>query len=176
MKSSFGRSFFAIATILLLSLVLLGTSFQMLINDYMTENTISGLKQDGQILADLAAAYSIDGSLGSREFMLNLDIATQISSFDAVICDVDGDIVICSCYPNLCDHIGWRIDRDYMARVLNNGGDGADGQRILRGARHGHLFLIADAEVALAHGNQRGGRAFGRLDNPDVQPDRKSVV
>ena len=127
MKSSFGRSFFAIATILLLSLVLLGTSFQMLINDYMTDNTISELKQDGQILADLAAAYSIDGSLGSREFMLNLDIATQISSFDAVICDTEGDIVICSCYPNLCDHIGWRIDRDYMNRVLTNGGDVATG-------------------------------------------------
>ena len=43
MKSSFGRSFFAIATVLLLSLVLLGTSFQMLINDYMTDNTIEGL-------------------------------------------------------------------------------------------------------------------------------------
>ena len=91
MKSSFGRSFFTIATILLLSLVLLGTSFQMLINDYMTDNTIQGLKQDAQILADLAAAYSIDGSLDSREFMLNLDIATQISSFDAVICNQQGE-------------------------------------------------------------------------------------
>ena len=61
MKTSFSRSFSTIASILLLSLVLLGTSFQMLINDYMTDNTISGLMQDGQILADLAAAYSIDG-------------------------------------------------------------------------------------------------------------------
>ena len=97
MKSSFGRSFFTIATILLLSLVLLGTSFQMLINDYMTDNTIDGLQQDAQILADLAAAYALDGSLNSREFTLNLDIATQISSFDAVICDSTGQIVICSC-------------------------------------------------------------------------------
>ena len=95
MKSSFGRSFFTIATILLLSLVLLGTSFQMLINDYMTDNTIQGLKQDAQILADLAAAYSIDGSLDSREFMLNLDIATQISSFDAVICNQQMTISPC---------------------------------------------------------------------------------
>ena len=76
MKSSFGRSFFIVATILLLSLVLLGTSFQMLINNYITETTVSDLKQDGQILADLAAAYSLDGSLNSRDFLLNLDIAT----------------------------------------------------------------------------------------------------
>ena len=127
MKSSFGRSFFTIATILLLSLVLLGTSFQMLINDYMTDNTIQGLQQDAHILADLAAAYSIDGSLNSREFILNLDIATQISSFDAVICNKEGEIVICSCYPSVCEHIGWRVDQNYLARVIQNSGDVATG-------------------------------------------------
>ena len=127
MKSSFGRSFFTIATILLLSLVLLGTSFQMLINDYMTDNTIDGLQQDAQILADLAAAYSIDGSLNSREFILNLDIATQISSFDAVICNKEGEIVICSCYPSVCEHMGWRVDQNYLARVIQNSGDVATG-------------------------------------------------
>ena len=140
MKSSFGRSFFTIATILLLSLVLLGTSFQMLINDYMTDSTISGLKQDAQILADLAAAYSIDGSLDSREFMLNLDIATQISSFDAVICNQQGEIVICSCYPNLCEHIGWNIDRSYMAKVLQNGGDVATG--IIKGLYKDSRYVV----------------------------------
>ncbi len=140
MKSSFGRSFFIIATILLLSLVLLGTSFQMLINDYMTDSTISGLKQDAQILADLAAAYSIDGSLNSREFMLNLDIATQVSSFDAVICNGQGDIVICSCYPNLCEHIGWHIDEDYMSRVLQNGGDTATG--IIKGLYTDSRYVV----------------------------------
>ena len=140
MKSSFGRSFFTIATILLLSLVLLGTSFQMLINDYMTDNTIQGLKQDAQILADLAAAYSIDGSLDSREFMLNLDIATQISSFDAVICNQQGEIVICSCYPNLCEHIGWNIDRSYMAKVLQNGADVATG--IIKGLYKDSRYVV----------------------------------
>lgn len=140
MKSSFGRSFFTIATILLLSLVLLGTSFQMLINDYMTDNTILGLQQDAQILADLAAAYSIDGSLNSREFMLNLDIATQISSFDAVICNSDGNIVICSCYPAVCEHIGWHIDQEYMQQVLQNGSDVATG--VIKGLYNDSRYVV----------------------------------
>ena len=127
MKSSFGRTFFTIAIILLLSLVLLGSSFQLLINEYITGNTVSELKQDAQIIADLAAAYSIDGSVNSREFMLNLDIATQISNFDAVICNSDGEIVICSCYPTICEHIGWSIDRAYMDKVLKNGSDVSTG-------------------------------------------------
>ncbi len=140
MKSSFGRSFFTISTILLLSLVLLGASFQMLINEYITDNTVSGLKQDAQIIADLAAAYSIDGSLGSREFILNLDIATQISSFDAVICNGNGDIVICSCYPSICDHIGWRIDPAYMNKVLEHGSDVSTG--IVKGLYSDPRFVV----------------------------------
>ncbi|MBQ2855493.1 MAG: HAMP domain-containing histidine kinase [Oscillospiraceae bacterium] len=140
MKSSFGRSFFTISTILLLSLVLLGASFQMLINEYITDNTVSNLQQDAQIIADLAAAYSIDGSLGSREFILNLDIATQISNFDAVICNGRGEIVICSCYPSICDHLGWRIDPDYMRKVLENGSDFSTG--IIKGLYSDPRFVV----------------------------------
>ncbi len=140
MKSYSGRSFIIVSTILLLSLVLLGTSFQMLINDYMTDNTIEGLQQDAHILADLAAAYSIDGSLNSREFMLNLDIATQVSSFDAVICNGNGDIVICSCYPSLCEHIGWHIDESYMNRVLQNGSDVATG--VIKGLYDDSRYVV----------------------------------
>ena len=127
MKSSFGRLFSTISIVLLLSLVLLGTSFQILINQYLTDNTVSGLNQDAQIIADLAAAYAIDGSVNSREFMLNLDIATQISNFDAVICNGNGQIVICSCYPSVCEHLGWSVDRAYMEKVITNGSDVSTG-------------------------------------------------
>jgi len=96
MRSSFGRSFSAVATVLLLSLIMLGTSFQMLIKEYLTQNAMSELKQDAQIVADLAAAYSIESSKSSRSFLLNLDVATQVSGFEVVICDNSGQIVICS--------------------------------------------------------------------------------
>ena len=53
--------------------------------------------------------------------------------------------------------------------MLDDGGNGADGQRVLAGDGHGDLLLIADAEVALADGHERGGRALGRLDDLHVQ-------
>ena len=56
MRSSFTRSFSTVASILLLSLIVLGSSFQMLVKDYLTESTVTGLKQDAQIIADLASA------------------------------------------------------------------------------------------------------------------------
>ena len=65
MKSSFGRSFSTVATILLLALTVLGASFQMLVKEYLTETTVSDLRSDADAIAKLAAAYSIEGSLSS---------------------------------------------------------------------------------------------------------------
>ena len=141
MKSSFGRSFTAVATILLLSLIMLGTSFQMLIKEYLTENAISDLKHYAQIIADLAAAYSVDGQISSRDFLLNLDIATEVSSFDAIICDGNGQIVICSCNPILCPHLGWSVDQGYLSKVLANGGDTSTG--IIKGLYTDPRYVVS---------------------------------
>ena len=140
MRSSFGRSFFTISTILLLSLVLLGASFQMLVKKFLVENAVSDLKQDSQIIADLAAAYSVDGSFNSRGFLLNLDVATQVSSFDAVICNAEGEIVICSCSPMVCKHLGWTIDAGYLHKVLTSGGDTATG--VIRGLYTDSRYVV----------------------------------
>ena len=127
MKTTFSRTFSTAATILLLAVLLLGTSFRLLVKDYLTESTFSELRSDAEVIANLAAAYSIDGSLSSRSFLLNLDVATQVSDSDAVICNSDGKIVICSDSPLGCEHQGWDINDEYMQKVLKNGGDTATG-------------------------------------------------
>ena len=151
MKSSFGRSFSVVATVLLLSLTLLGTSFQMLMKHYLTQNAMNDLKVDAQIVADLAAAYSLEDR-GNRNFLLNLDVATQVSGFDAVICDRTGEIIICSCSPMVCEHIGWRIDEGYMNHVFANGGDATTG--VIRGlytdSRYVVCTPISDAGIVIA--------------------------
>ena len=96
MKTTFSRTFFTAAIILLAAMLVLAVSFQILIRDFLTESTISDLKKEAQVISNLAAAYSIDGSLSSRDFLLNLDIASQVSDADAVICDANGTVVLCS--------------------------------------------------------------------------------
>ena len=96
MKTTFGRTFLTAAAILFLALAVLGAVFQFLVRDYVADKTVTQLQQDAQVIADLAAAYSIDGSLSSRDFLLNLDVASEISNADAVICDSSGRIIICS--------------------------------------------------------------------------------
>ena len=53
MKSSFSRSFFTAATILLLALSVLGAAFQLQVNKYMEDSTVAGLQQDASIIANL---------------------------------------------------------------------------------------------------------------------------
>ena len=127
MKTSFSRNFSTAASILLLALFVLGASFQMLVKEYLTETTLSGLRKDAQIISDLAASYAIDSSLSSREFLLNLDVASQISDADTIICDAEGRIILCSDALFGCEHQGLRVDKTYLNRVVTSGGDTATG-------------------------------------------------
>ena len=127
MKTSFSRNFSTIASILLLALFVLGASFQMLVKDYLTENTISALELDAKVISDLASSYAIDGSLSSREFLLNLDVASQVSDSDAIICDASGKVILCSDAVFGCVHQGLRVDPAYLQKVMQNGGDTVTG-------------------------------------------------
>ncbi len=127
MKSSFSRSFFTAATILLLALVVLGTSFQLQVNHYMEDSTVSGLQQDAAVIANLAAAYSMDGKLSSRDLLLNLDIISQVTDADVIVCDERGFIILCSDALTGCDHEGWQLNKEYLDTVVRSGSYTATG-------------------------------------------------
>ena len=127
MKSTFSRTFAAAAVILLTAVVLLGTIFPSMVKDYLTEQTVSGLRDDAEVISNLATAYTMEGTLDRWEFMLNLNLAADISDSDVVICNADGRIVICTCPVLGCDHLGMDVDDNYLFKVLQNGGDSATG-------------------------------------------------
>ena len=104
MKSTFSRNFSSIAIILLLALTVLGTSFQIMVRSFLTESTLTGLRTDAGAIADLAAAYSLEGSLTNWQFLLNLDVASKVTDADVVICNAQGKVVLCPspiCWLNL---------------------------------------------------------------------------
>ena len=84
MKTTFSRPFFTTVVILLLALILVGTSFQVLVEDYLAESAIEELKQTSQAMANLASAYSAEGPMMNRDFMVNLDVTAQISGTDLI--------------------------------------------------------------------------------------------
>ena len=154
MKSTFSRTFSAAAVILLMAVVLLGTVFPTLVKEYLTEQTVSGLQNDARVISKLATAYSIEGSLNRGDFLLNLNLAAEISESDVVICNTDGRIVICTC-PNLnCDHLGLDVDDHYLQKVLQNNGDTATG--VIRGLYEDSRF-VASVPILSSDGNAFAG-------------------
>ena len=142
MKTTFGRTFSTAATILLLALLLLGTTFQYLVQDFLTKKTLSDLQQDAAFIADLSAAYSIEGSLSRWDFMLNLDVASRISDADAVILSPKGEVLLCSNALLGCEHQGMFIDNtEYLQKVITNGSDSFIG--IIEGLYTDNRYVVA---------------------------------
>ena len=141
MKTTFSRTFFPAALLLLTALLLVGASFQLLVKDFLVNQTYENLENDGAAIAVLASAYYTEGSLSRRDFVVNLDVASRISDANAVILDRHGKLILCSDAPFGCEHQGWVINRDYVSQVLANGT-----------ARHTGLFtgLYDDARYVVS--------------------------
>ena len=127
MKTTFSRIFFTTAVILLLSLILVGTTFQLLVEDYLADSAIEELQQNSTAMANLASAYSAEGPMINRDFMVNLDIISQVSGSDVLVCDERGVVILCSDSVTGCDHQHLRVDEEYLMKVIANGGDTATG-------------------------------------------------
>ena len=121
MRTTFSRTFFPAAIILLAALLLLGTSFRALVEDFLQDDAMENLRSDATIISELASAYYTEGSLSSRDFLLNLDLSSRVSGADAIICDSTGRVVLCSDSPFGCEHQMLVIEENYLNRVLQNG-------------------------------------------------------
>ena len=121
MKTTFSRTFFLAAVVLLSALLLVGASFQLLVRNLMTRQTENALKEDCTTIASLASAYYGEGSLSTQDFFVNLSLATQVSGTDAVICDSRGKLVLCSDSPMGCSHQGMVLSGDYLQQVYKEG-------------------------------------------------------
>ena len=141
MKSSFSRIFYTAALILLVALTMLGASFQQLVKDYLTETTFSRLDKDAQIISHLAASYAAEGDASSRDFLLNLDVAANLSDTDIIICNAEGKVILCSDSPFGCRHLKLQINGEYLDKVISAGIDRATG--VVRGLYDDSRFLTA---------------------------------
>jgi len=141
MKTTFSRTFSATLIILLLALVLVGTSFQALVEDYLTETTVDELQKNGTAIAGLAAAYHSEGSIINQDFMVNLDVAGEVTGSDLIICDARGRIILCSDVLTGCDHHNLSVDPSYLDKVIRQGGDVDTG--LIRGLYEESRYVVS---------------------------------
>ena len=129
MKTTFSRIFFPTAIILLVALLLVGFTFQYLVENYLEEQVLESLENDCATVAELAAVYFSEDSLSGQGFLLNLSVASRVSGADAILCDSAGQLILCSDAPFGCEHQGWVISSpEYLLQVTSKGCITGEGQ------------------------------------------------
>ena len=151
MRSTFSRTFFSAAMVLLMAMLLIGTSFQALVQDYLTDQAMEGLKNDGNAISALASAYYTEGTLNHEDFLVNLSFVSQVSQADAVICDSTGRLVLCSRAPFGCGHQGMMVSQDFLQEVFQAGYVTSTG--IIQGLYEEERFVAA---VPITDGSGHG--------------------
>ncbi len=155
MKTTFSRQFLSTAAILLVALLLLGASFHTLVRSYLTDTATEQLQDNAQTVSLLAAAYSALGmDLSDASFCINLTVAAQVSGADIVVCNSSGVVVLCSEDPLGCEHLGLAIDREYLERVFQEGGEAQTG--IISGLYEDTRYVAAEPIVSQKTGNNVG--------------------
>ena len=149
MKTTFSRTFFPAVILFVAALLLLGTSLQILVRDYLNDNAVESLENDATIIGSLASAYYGEGDVSSQNFLVNLSLASQVSGADAVICDVNGRLLLCSDSPMGCQHQGWVIDQEYLQQVISMG-------KVVRTGKIEALYEDSRYVVGIPFHNNRG--------------------
>ena len=123
MKTTYSRTFLTATVVLLLALMAVGFFLRALLNDYLTDSAFERLEKDAKVISELASAYYANeaGSLESMNFLINLDVAGEVSEADAVICGERGQVLICSENPLGCKHQKLSVSADYYRRVVDKG-------------------------------------------------------
>jgi len=141
MKSSFGRSFYTGALILLLSLTMLGASYQGLVKDYLTDSAFARLERDAQAISHLASSYAAGAEGVEAGSLPNLNVAASLTDSDIIICNPKGRVISCSDSPFGCKHTRLTVNADYIEKVITSGADQATG--IIQGLYDDARFLVA---------------------------------
>ena len=142
MKTTFSRTFFPAAIILLVALILVGGSFRLLAKNFLQSQAMDRLKSNGSVIAQAAATYYTDGTLTDRDFLTSLSVAASISGADAVICDANGSLLMCSDAPLGCKHQGLVInDPVYLRRVLSS--DYVQSTGVIQGLYSDPRYVVA---------------------------------
>jgi len=127
--------------VLLMAMLLIGTAFQALVRNYLTDQAIEGLKNDGNAISALAAAYYTEGTLNHEDFLVNLSFVSQVSQADAVICDATGRLVLCSRAPFGCGHQGMYVGPEFLSEVFSAGSVTTTG--VIQGLYEEERFVAA---------------------------------
>ena len=147
MKTMFSRQFALTASLIILSVALLGLAFRVYIGRYAAGIARQTLEHNADVISDLAAAYdSAEELSASWDVRINLSFASTVADTNAVICDESGRVILCSCSTLACEHMGKQLDGAFVNRVNEEGALSATA--MINGLYPDERFLVAKSVVS----------------------------
>ena len=121
MKTTFSRQFALIAGLLLVCMLITGVSFWFLMRSYVEDEKEQTLMADADAVSNLARAYTSAGELPDNwGFLMSLSFISHIGDAEALICDEQGQVILCSCEQFTCDHVGRYLDEGFRKQLEEN--------------------------------------------------------
>ena len=122
MKTTFSRQYALIAGLLLVCMLVTGVSFWFLMRSYVEDEKEQTLLADADAVANLARAYNSAGELEDNwGSLMSLSFISRIGDAEALICDENGRVLLCSCEQFTCGHIGQHLDVEFCDQVREGG-------------------------------------------------------
>lgn len=147
MKTTFSRTLFALVALILVCILLFSVLFQLILRDYVRKQAFERLQTDSDALGNVAAIYYNENYLVDRDFYVALSILSSVTDSDAVICDADGKLLMCSENPLGCAHQGMVVNPDFREKILTDGS--VTGNGMIRGLyTDSRLFVAAPIKNA----------------------------
>ena len=125
MKTTFSRMFALFAALILLCLLLLGISSRVMLSGFLEREKQESMQSSAEALVNLASAYDAVGELEYRwgDFHISLTTAAQVAGTDVLLCDLDGQVVLCSCNEIGCIHSGATVEQTLIQQIVTDGED-----------------------------------------------------
>ena len=125
MKTTFSRMFAMFAVLILLCLLLLGISSRVMLTRFLEQEKRESLHSNAVTLVNLAAAYEATGDLEQRwgDFHISLTTAAQVAGMDILLCDLQGQILLCGCDEMGCAHGEMVVEQALIDRIVTEGED-----------------------------------------------------
>ena len=118
MKSAFSRQFGLTAGMLLLSFILLGTSFTSLLYNHLVREQKTSLSTNATAVRSYISAQGSIDEVTSWDNMLSISYGASVSDTDVLITDETGNVLVCSCNEFLCDHMDAQVPASMLETAM----------------------------------------------------------
>ena len=121
MRSSFTRQLVLVASLILLTIAVLISAVYPTMSGYLAEEKRRTLQSGAEAIADLTRAYVTVGDLqDSWDFRMSMSLASRVSDADTVVCDADGQVLVCTCSSVSCEEVGKYVPESYLMTFSEN--------------------------------------------------------